>query len=286
MVVALLLAYPVACILYSRIPDQIPENLPRQIWADTRIGASIELIENKLETEGWVVARPDWHPQSRLTAMPSFQKGVSEVMSGFARLRADLVDPGQGADGDLLLAANLLAEADTEFAEDQIFAAIQALRRFDGLKARRVLDDTPQIDLLAREAGLFTAVLESCYADLRNIAENGSRAFIDQTRIAVYYRTKGRLFAVGVLLNAQPDDMIASAQSRSLIANSQSSLREAYKPSPILISNPVPSGFSLFGSDYLQLMYLVSEAQADMEKLADLLSDKPAPRAVSLVERS
>ena len=198
LIVLAALSYPAAIVFGHKIPNKIPTDLPETVWADSRIGASIELIENELDQRGWVSARPGWHPQAYLTAMPAFQSGLTSVLSRFATLRAGLVTSAGGRDEDLTLAASLIAQAVGASAEDQLRAATQAMRRFDGLKARSVLDDETQSILLEGEIRLYQQILEDCLEDLGRIARSDSRAPLDLSRTATYYRVKGRLFVIGV----------------------------------------------------------------------------------------
>ncbi|MAT34094.1 MAG: hypothetical protein CMK06_02940 [Ponticaulis sp.] len=284
-IAALLLAYPVSIAVSHRLPSGIPSDLPEGVWADTRIGAAIELLETEMDDRGWASARHSWHPQARLTAMPAFQSGLTDVVSEFARRRAELANASR-PDRDLMLASGLLAQAISEEAESRIRAAIEAMRRFDGLKARAVLSDLSRDDLFAQEISLYSDLLNSSAEDLARMSRTGSRAPVSPARTEIYFRVLGRIYAIGALLKASEAISITEPGYRSAFAAAQTALSQALKPRPLIVSNPAPGTFSLGGDDVVVLAFLVGQTHTQLEALNTLIAGTPSSGSLPLVQKS
>ncbi|MAK59746.1 MAG: hypothetical protein CMK09_02085 [Ponticaulis sp.] len=280
------LAFPVSMVVSHNVPKAIPSDYPQTVWADSRIGAAIELIEDELEIRGWASARPNWHPQARLTAMPAYQSGLTSVLSRFANLRANLITSGSGRDEDLALASSLIAQAVGTSAENQLLAATQALRRFDGLKARSVLDDEIESTLLEGELQLYRQILSECTEDLSRIVRSDERGPFDLNRTATFYKTKGRILAIGALLHSSEEDMTNQPGFRAAYASLLEALDLAFKPAPLFVSNPKPGSFSFGGNDVIQLAYLLNEARFRLQELDTVLHSKARPDPLTVTNRS
>ena len=53
-------------------------------------------------------------------------------------------------------------------------------------------------------------------------------------------------------------------------------LERAYRPSPVIVSNPVPGGFSFTGSDIVELGYLIDEVEEALSTLSGILDENLA----------
>ena len=282
----LVLSYPAVIALSHKAPAAIPKTLPKGIWADRQVGAAIELIETELRQRGWAAARSRFHPQSLLTAMPAQQAGLADTLSELATLRAGLLSNAPGAASDLQLAASLLKQANAQTAEDQLFAAIQALRRFDGLKARSVLEDRDTTDILANEVSLYIDLIEHSQSDLDGLIRSGERGFSDQTRTEVFFHVRGRIYTISALLKAASLDPPARAGFRSAYENCQSSLERAFDLAPVFVSNPAPGSLTIGGNDLVMQAYLLGQSLNHLKELKRLLTDKSDAEPLTIVDRS
>ena len=260
--------YPLMIVLSSRIPNTLPAEVPVNVWADPKIGASVELLEHELDVSGWAASQPNWHPQSRLTAMPAFQQGMADVIASFAAKRSELLS-GPSVDSDLEHAQSLLARLDTQNAEDKLHAAIEALRRFDGRKARDLLEDRSADELLSGDLRLFSQIATDSALDLRQIASEKSRGFFNRDVVASYYRTKGKLYMIGLLMRATRSGEMVSPELNEALNTVNAALSRAVKPSPLTVSNPQPGSFSLGGNDVITLAFLAEEAAAAMRDMSE-----------------
>lgn len=278
-------AYPLWMFFSHDIPSRFNIDTTRTVWADARIGAAVQIIEDQTRTRGWVTAKPDWHAQSKLTAMPAFQEGVADALSRFVTLRAELATSGAPPDEGLTLASSLLNQSSSPDGLDKLSAVLQALRRFDGMKARSVFADMEETELLAAETALYQQILADAHDDLRRIAEAGKRSPIHFERTALYYRIKGRIYVIGVMLGAIDPDDVVQPGFRNALEDAQHLLERAYRPSPVIVSNPVPGGFSLSGSDIVELAYLIDEVEEALSTLSGILDENLAvPEPESLTE--
>lgn len=269
-------SYPLWMFFSHDIPSRFNIDTTRTVWADSRIGAAIEIIEDQTQKRGWVAAKPDWHAQSQLTAMPAFQEGVADALSRFVTLRAELAASGDTPDESLTIASSLLKQSSMPDGLDKLSAVLQALRRFDGMKARSVFADMEETELLAAEIALYQQILAEAHDDLRRIAEAGKRSPIHFERTSLYYRIKGRVYVIGVMLGAIDPDDVVQPGFRNALEDTQHLLERAYRPSPVIVSNPVPGGFSFTGSDIVELGYLIDEVEEALSTLSGILDENLA----------
>lgn len=268
---ALGLVYPVLMVMSHKVTNRISSQTPVQVWADPKVGTAIEVLERELYF-GWASSQPVWHPQARLTAMPAFQEGIGDVFSAFAARRAEPVGDGE-RDSDLWRAHTLLLQLDDKEANDRVRAAIEALRRFDGRKARSLLEDRSSRDLLQRDLEVFRAELSLSIENLRSVASQKSRGVFNREDVRLYYHTKGELHAIAMLLKATNPDNFEIPGFRQALDGANLALARAGRPTPITVSNPQPGDFSLGGNDIMVLAYLALEADRALARLEALLSE-------------
>ncbi|MAI91073.1 hypothetical protein [Ponticaulis sp.] len=283
-IIACLAIYPALIIRSHNIPDAIPDTISSTVWADTRIGAAIDILET--EQNRWSFGLADWHPQSRLTAMPAFQRGMADTLSQFIALRAGLASTRGQADQDLRLAASLIGQAISEGADDQLFAATQALRRHDGLIARGVLTQRTASELLADETRLYAALVEKSHSDLRAIIRAEDRRLFDATRTDVFYKVHGQLYVIGALLKAGDTHETGQSERSEAIAELEYRLDEAYRLSPLLVSNPAPGQFSFGGNDLMALAYMLDDISLSLAELTEILEAEQRTIVSGLAGRS
>jgi hypothetical protein len=265
--------YPAATLLSHQVTSEIPATVPNQVWQDRKIGAAIELLERE-EFFGWAAARPGWHPKARLTAMPAYQQGISDIISRFAGLRAEIVTDGS-PDSDLRHAQGLLSGLGGRNSSDKLHAGIEALRRFDGRKARNLLDDREPVELLMRDLDLFQSVLTKISDQQKTLAAKPTRGVFNRDIVADYYYSKGQLYAIGILVRATRADVSDRPGFEEALANLNLSLARAARPAPVTVSNPQPGQFSFGGNDIMQQAYLTLQARDALQHLEALLQDSP-----------
>lgn len=285
-IIALLGSYPATMVLSHKLPDQIADNSRDEVWADQRIGAAIELIQTEFEVRHWSDALPEWHPQNQLIAVPAFQDGLRETLALFAYLRADTSQAGRTRNEDLSIASTLILNATGEGSEDQLSAAAQALRRFDGLIARSVLDNDALANLMRAEAALYADILSESVSDIRRSVQSDDHKIFNRARTDRYYRIMGKIYAVGTLLNAVQTDDIVQPGFRDAREKARSALARAFAPRPLIVSNPQPGDFSLGGNDMMTLAYLIEDAIFALRELEAVLEENHLASATDIRDRS
>jgi hypothetical protein len=268
---ALSLAYPVAMGVSHKVTNHIPNTVPRQVWADAKIGTAVELLERE-SYFGWAASQPVWHPQSRLTAMPAFQQGIGDILSAFAGRRAELLG-GQNRDTDLWHAHTLLSKLDDKQAGDRVRASIEALSRFDGRKARALLEDRTPHELLKRDVALFRSELTDAVGPLKEISSRKSRGVFNRENVRVYFHAKGEIHAIAMLLKATNPDEFELEGLNEALENANQALARAAIPAPLTVSNSQPGEFSFEGNDVMQLAFLAMEASHALEALDAVLTE-------------
>ncbi len=266
------LAYPIAVGTSHTVSSTISSTLPNKVWADRHIGASVELLE-KEQFMGWAADQPGWHPQSRLTAMPAFQTGISDVISAFAGHRAQFQDSEQ-RDSDLWHAHTLLQSVDGQGADDRVYAAIEALSRFDGRKARALLDDGSRTDLLTGDVSLFLAETTDILDRLEALAAAESRGVFNRETVHVYYHAKGKLYAMGSILGATDASAPEVDGLPEALATAQAAFERAISETPLTVSNPQPGGFSFGGNDVMVLAFLTGQVRDELASLLKILESQ------------
>jgi hypothetical protein len=101
------------------------------------------------------------------------------------RLRADAPNclAVKTGDSDLWHAHTLLSKLDDKQAGDRVRASIEALSRFDGRKARALLDDRTPHELLKRDVALFRSELTDAVGPLKEIASRKSRGVFNRENV-------------------------------------------------------------------------------------------------------
>ena len=285
-IIALFGSYPATMVLSHTLPDQIASNGRAEVWADQQVGAAIELIQTEFEVRHWSDALPEWHPQNQLIAVPAFQDGLRETLALFADLRANTSRAGSTRNEDLSIAATLILHATGEGSEDQLSAAVQALRRFDGLIARSVLDNDAMANLMRAEAALYADILSESVSDLRRSIQSDDHKIFNRARTDRYYRTVGKIYAVGTLLNAVRSHDIVQPGFRDAHEKARDALTRAFTPRPLIVSNPEPGDFSLGGNDMITLAYLMEDAIFALRELEAVLEENHLASTTDIRDRS
>lgn len=285
-IIALLGSYPATMVLSHTLPDQIAANGRAEVWADQQVGAAIELIQTEFEVRHWSDALPEWHPQNQLIAVPAFQDGLRETLALFADLRANTPRAGRTRNEDLSIAATLILNATGEGSEDQLSAAVQALRRFDGLIARSVLDNDAMANLMRAEAALYADILSESVSDLRRSIQSDDHKIFNRARSDRYYRTVGKIYAVGTLVNAVQSHDIVQPGFRDAHEKARDALARAFAPRPLVVSNPEPGDFSLGGNDMMTLAYLMEDAIFALREMEAVLEENHLASSTDIRDRS
>ena len=270
LLVTLASIYPLIMVLSHKVTNVIPGNTPNQVWDDRKVGAAIEVLERE-DFYGWAAATPTWHPKARLTAMPAYQQGISSVFSEFAGMRSEL-SRDEAPDTDLKHAYTLLQELDGKDSADKLHAAIEALRRYHGRKARSLTEDQDPKLVLKQDLALFDTILNSVIARLDAIAAQPSRGVFNRELVTDYYRAKGQIHAIAMLVKATPRENDNIDGFADALDKLNTSLSRATRPAPLTVSNPQPGKFSFGGNDVMQLAYLARKADDDLRQLQSLLN--------------
>ena len=101
-------AYPAAIVASHHIDDSPIALTEQDGWSVPHAGYAVTLIARELEGRGWSGDKANWHPQSRLTAMPAWQEAMANALAEHTELMSMLGAEDGVPDPDLAAAARLL----------------------------------------------------------------------------------------------------------------------------------------------------------------------------------
>lgn len=268
-----ILAYPIAVIFSHKVIDEIPDLVPSRVWVDPRTGTAVELLERE-SYFGWASSKPSWHPQSRLTAMPAFQNGLANGLAQFVSSRAELVENGAD-DTDLSQAEALLKSMEGSDADDRLYAAIEALKRFDGRKANFLVEEVTTLQTLRKDLKKFSEELDQIEKNLRLTASRPSRGVFNRADVDQFYRAKGAIHAFGMLVKSYPEDTTTKPGFEKALADLNTAFHRASLKSPVTVSNTQPGSFGFGGNDFMALVYLITEIRSKLATVDALIEEEP-----------
>lgn len=251
------------------------------------VAVAARLVFREIDEHPWVANDPFYLPAWWLDDMPNFQQGIVAACARFARALADAGDHGQGPDSDLERAAGLLkypgtiwkfdpstSWAPTASSEKQYRNAARNLVEFN----RRLSVGEPAFDRHAATLAVLVAALGrelgAASADIdRHLAE-GHSALFDDKADDVFYATKGKVYAYGLLLRELGGDYAQVLAERELAASWRQmveSLKAAAALDPVVVLNGAPDGVLIPSHLTAQGFYLL-RARAQLSEIADKLA--------------
>jgi hypothetical protein len=251
------------------------------------VAIAARLIGREIDQHGWTANDPFYMPSWWLDNMPNFQQGIVAANARFARALADISDHGQGVSPELERAAGLLkypgtvwkfdpstSWAPTASSEKQYRNAARNLVEFN----RRLTQGEPGFD---RHAGALAALVAALGRDLgaisadidAHLAESHS-ALLDSRADDVFYATKGKVYAYGLLLRELGGDYAQVLADRELAVQWRrmvEALRAAAALEPAVVLNGAPDGTLIPSHLTAQGFYLL-RARAILSEIAEKLA--------------
>ncbi len=272
--------YPVMTARSHLIDDSAIVLASSENWGLPETGVAITKIAREMQGRGWAGDRADWHPASRLTAMPAWQEATAEALSAQMTLLAGLVTSPTGEDSDLAAAARLLkVETGTEMMP-RLTAAAEALNRFDTRVSKGTVKLPPRSITLRREAELFTSWASADQTRLDAQITAGTKGEWMPARridITTFYGARARAHVAGEMLaslQASEPKLGQYPQVKAELAKAISAWRRVSQQSPLFVSNR--DGASPLAANHLaSMVYFLGEAETATRALSTALAALP-----------
>jgi Uncharacterized protein conserved in bacteria len=251
------------------------------------LAVAARLVFREVDEHKWSPNDPFFAPTAWLDNMPSFQLGITEAVGRFAREAAGLSDRGQGPALELERAAGLMKYPGTVWKFDPSTSWSptassekmyrNAARNLDDYNARLLAGD----ETLERSAESLAVLAAALGRDLAaasagidaHLAENRAALF-DTTADEVFFRTKGKVYAYGLILREIGRDHAQILADRELGAawrQMVESLEAAAALQPLVVLNGDPDGTFLPSHLTAQGFYLL-RARIQLAELAEQLA--------------
>lgn len=263
-ILALVGGYPAAMVLSHKV-DSSPVALSSiESWSSPEIGTMLTLIGRELTGPGWAGDRSNWHPQSRLTALPAWQNGLAEALSEYAALNSVIAVRGDAPDADLLAAGRLLAPALDVEGVPRLNAAAEALQRYDGRLSRGYAVAPAGNDSLQQELALFAGWAGDMATDLSDRADRAEAWPAARADIETIYAARAHAHVASQLLAAslqREPDLIPNREAEKARDLALAAWTRAASFNPIFVSSQ--AGNNRFLSDHPAIMaFYMAEAEA------------------------
>ncbi len=288
--VTLVGAYPAAIVASHHIDDSPIVLAQQDSWAVPHAGYAVTLIARELEGRGWSGDKANWHPQSRLTAMPAWQEAMANALAEHTELMATLGAEDGVADPDLAAAARLLPVLDSQDMRPRLTAAAEALNRYDGRVARGLADRPDPATSLSAQAGLFASWAEDSRAALSaQINRDVTEWPAGRADIIAFYRAKAKAHIAHQMLSAAilaSPSLTRDAELNAAMRRAESVWARAASEKPLIVSNQ--NGNSIFSNHLASMAYNMVEAaevtkalKASIETLPERLENTQAETAAN-----
>lgn len=272
-IAALVGGYPAAMVLSHKVDSSPITTSDIEPWASPEIGAMLTMIGRELTGPSWSGDRPNWHPQSRLTALPAWQNGLANALSQYAGFSASIATSGETDDADLLAAARLLAPQEDAQGIPRLNAAAEALQRYDGRLSRGFAVAPAGNDSLQQELDLFTGWASNISLDLGDRANRAEAWPASRADIEAIYNARAYAHVAGQLLAAslqREPDLIADRDTAEIRDAALAAWTRAANFNPVFISSQ--AGNNRFLSDHPATMaFYMAEAETATSALQQKL---------------
>jgi hypothetical protein len=257
------LSYPVGMLMVHRIDDDPNFQAPETPEGASRaVAIAAALIDREVGQHGWPSNDPFFLPGWALDNMPNYQQGIMAALARFATEMTDQIGRVRGtsqADPDLEKAAGLLrysptvwvfdfstSWAPTASAEQQYLSAARILRNFNDRLSRGQAVFERRADNLLGTLDRIAADLGSASAILDKQVQEHSGDWVDFQADDIFYATKGRLYAYGLLLRDLGTDfapVIAERDLKAAWAQMLETFNTAAALDPLVVVNGRPDAF-------------------------------------------
>ncbi|MGH1421695.1 MAG: hypothetical protein ACRBEQ_07745 [Hyphomonas sp.] len=278
-VVAAVGIYPVMTVTSHRIDDRNIDVANQQYWTSPEVGVAINKIARELEVAGWAGDRANWHPQTRLTAMPAWQQATTDALAEYVGLQADLASVEGIADTDLLAASRLMQAAPNEDMRPRLTSAAEALNRYDTRLQRGLAKKVKAIDTLKVQTALFAAWAITDQQDLNTQVFASDVEFPASKRdITTFYGAKARAHVALEMIRAvhvRENALSAHSEVGPALRDAEAAWERAAKMRPLIVSNQ-PGDSALFSNHLATMSLYVGAAEEAMMALEAALLALPA----------
>lgn len=282
-----LLYYPIGMLWVHEIDDDTEFFAPVQVeeGASRAVALAAALIDREVNENEWVANDPFFLPGWALDNMPNFQQGIIAALSRFAIEMTDQIGRTRGssqADSDLERAAGLLKypgtvwlfdPAPTKSSEQQYEEARRALLAYNRRLAQGSAVFDRRADNLLATIDRITADLGSASAIVDQHIERTGGAWVDFQADDIFYATKGRLYAYGLLLRELGVDfanVIDERDMRNVWDQTVRTFLYAAELQPWVVTNGAPDGLALPNHLLAQGFYLL-RGRTQLRELSNIL---------------
>lgn len=251
------------------------------------VAIAARLVFREIDQHNWSANDPFYAPTWWLDNMPAFQQGIVAAIGRVTAALAEVSDQGQGPSPELERAAGLFKYPGTvwKFDPSTSWAPTASSEKMYRNAARNLVDFNrtltsggPGFDrhaaTLARLVALVGRDLGAVSADIdRHLAENRSALF-DSQADDLFYATKGRVYAYGLLLRELGGDFAQVLTDHDLAVQWRQmvdSLHAAAALEPMVVLNGAPDGTLLPSHLTAQGFYLL-RARAILSEIAEKLA--------------
>lgn len=290
LLIAIVLYYPLGMILVHRINDDPAFTAPEVPQGSSRaVALAAALIEREVVQSAWPANDPFFMPGAALDNMPNFQIGIQEALRRFATEMADQIGRARGsssADGDLTDARGALNYAPdrwvwdpkvslwpTAGSEDQYKAAMRSLLKYNERLARGQASFEPRADNLLTTLDRIGKDLGAASNAIDQQIDEHSGDWLDFLADDKFYRTKGELYAFGLLLRDLGIDFKSVIQEKGATTVWQrmvDSMLEGASLQPLVVMNGSPNAMLQPNHLAAQGFYLL-RARTQLEEITDIL---------------
>lgn len=279
-------AYPMMTVASHKIDDRPIDLTGQQTWSSPEAGISINLIARELEGAGWAGDRANWHPQTRLTAMPAWQDAMASGLSEYVRMQARLAGSADAPEDNLLAASKLLMSVPGEDMRPRLTSAAEALNRYETLMARGQVQKPDLVETLKAQAALFAGWAKT---DREDVSEQVYRDAVEfpasREDLTRFYAAKARAHIAGEMLTAMHYSdrrVVNHPEIGQALTQAERAWRRAAKLKPLIVSNQ--AGDTAFMSNHLaQMAFFIGEAEIATQSLRVSLEALPEGGLVSEV---
>lgn len=268
----IIFAYPAMVVFGHQLDDSAVELGDERHWSVPEIGVTSTLLARELDGPGWLSDKHQWHPQSRLTALPAWQDGLLTTLADHGRLMLNIL--AEDRDQDLITGVRLLDTSDeTHKVTDRLLAAMEAFARYDDRVAGGVTRAPMGAEaLIARlDTGADWAARE--YAKLAEISDPGDGWLASEDAITRFYSAKAVAHVTYTTLASVAAAETSLLDKHGATDKMQDTLRKwrsAAQMRPLFVSNQ--GGNSLTAANHPAIMALhIDQARRAMLDLAQHL---------------
>lgn len=288
--IVMILYYPVGMILVHRINDDpsfAPASVPQ--GGSKAVAIAAALIQREVQDSPWPANDPFFLPGAALDNMPNFQIGIQEALRRFATEMADQIGRARGsssADADLTDARGALNYAPdrwvwdpkvswwpTAGSEDQYLSAMRSLLKYNDRLSRGQAAFEPRADNLMTTLDRIGKDLGAASNAIDQQIDEHSGDWIDFHADDKFYRTKGMLYAFGLLLRDLGQDfdgVIKEKGATNVWSRMVDSMLEGASLQPLMVVNGSPNAMLQPNHLAAQGFYLL-RARTQLEEITDIL---------------